>query len=237
MMPSIRSKRTATQLFLFLLAATIWVAGCRNVREEADPPPSPPLDEPAPALESSSPSQAVQSEVTLPPPLIVTIPADRIDITIDTDAAAGASITTQGGVTGGLVQFEDGLPPEVDEMLQKIYRGEYAVDTTGQDADALPATYTYSDMNGDGIDDLVIILVVDTGEFTSVTAGSTHGVPVIQIIPREEPGTVVDGLSIPVDELLAMSGSMVEGESGEGAYLITLGPEDIARWSQPFLPE
>ena len=236
-MPNILSKRKAMQLLLFLLATAILVAGCRNVSEEVVPPSPPSLEESAPALGSGNPSHAVQSVGTLPPPLIVTIPADRIDITIDTDAAAGASITTQGGVTGGLIQFDDGLPPEVDEMLQKIYRGEYAVDTTGQDADALPATYTYSDMNGDGVDDLVIILVVDTGEFTSVTAGSTHGVPVIQIIPRAEPGTVVDGLSIPIEELLALSGSVVEGESGDGAYLITLGPEDIARWSQPFLPE
>jgi hypothetical protein len=174
---------------------------------------------------------------SLPPPLIVTIPADRLDITIDTSAAAEGAITTQGGVNAGLIQFEDGLPAEVADLLDRIYSGEYPIDTTGQAPGSLPATYTYSDMDGDGFDDLVIILVVDTGEFADITAGASYGNPVIQIIPRPEPGTVVEGLSIPVDDLLAM-GDILAGERGDGGtYLITLGPEDLSRWSQPFLPE
>ncbi len=174
---------------------------------------------------------------TLPPPLIVTIPAERLDIIIDTSAAAEGAITTEGGVNAGLIQFEDGLPTEVADLLDRIYSGEYPIDTTGQEPGSLPATYTYSDMDGDGIDDLVIILVVDTGSFAEVTAGASQGYPVIQIIPRPEPGTVVEGLSIPVDDLLALGDSFKQGRGDGGAYLITLGPEDLSRWSRSFLPE
>jgi len=173
----------------------------------------------------------------LPPPLIITIPADQLDIIIDAEAAAAGSITTQGDAGGGLVQFENGLPTEVEALLQRIYKGEYPIDTTGQNPGALPATYIYSDMNGDGIEDLVIILVVGPGDYSNVTAGSTQGNPVIQIIPRPDPGTVVEGLSIPVDELLAMAGNGAGDDLGEGAYLITLGPDDLARWSEPVLSE
>lgn len=230
-----KTRRFWITLYLLFLAGAL--GACASPA-----PDSPPAVATLAPQVAQIPSDGGQNEVlvpvaTLPPPLIVTIPADKLDITIDTSAAAENAITTEGEVNAGLIQFEDGLPTEVADLLDKIYSGEYPIDTTGQEPGSLPATYTYSDMDGDGVDDLVIILVVDTGDLTSVTAGASHGNPVIQIIPRPEPGTVVEGLSIPVDDLLALGDTIGQGQGDGGAYLITLGPEELSRWRQRFLPE
>ena len=229
-------KSLAISLTLLLIIVT-FLGACSN--DSQDPAPvvvpsspemSPPPDNP-PSGDDSRPS------AKLPPPLIITIPADQLDIIINDEAAAAGAVTNQGDAGASLVQFENGFPPEVEALLDRIYKGEYPIDTTGQNPGALPATFTYSDMNGDGIEDLVIILVVGPGDYTNVTAGSTQGIPVIQIIPRPDPGSVVEGLSIPVDELLAMAGDGAGHDLGQGAYLITLGPDDLSRWSETVLPE
>ncbi len=221
----------AISLILLLISATI-LAACAGEGPDSAPAIAPSSPETTPIPQNAPPVAA-----ELPPPLILTIPADLLDITIDGAAAAAGAVTTQGNTSAGLVQFEEGLPPEVDELLERIYRGEYPIDTTGQNPGALPATFTYSDMNGDGIEDLVIILVVGPGDYSNVTAGVSQGNPVIQIIPRPEPGAVVEGLSIPVDDLLAMTAAGSGDDLGQGAFLITLGPDDLSRWSEPVHPE
>ena len=226
----------AISVILLLIIGTI-LGACATGSSEPAPAVAPSSPETAPIPDNAPANDAGRPAATLPPPLIITIPADQLDITIDSAAAAAGAVTIQGNASAGIVQFEEGLPAEVDELLQRIYRGEYPIDSTGQNPGALPATYTYSDMNGDGIEDLVIILMVGPGDYSNVTAGSTQGIPVIQIIPRPDPGSVVEGLSIPVDELLAMTGTGASDDLGAGAYLITLGPEDLSRWSEPVLPE
>ena len=231
-----RRKTLAISLILLLITGTI-LAACASGSTEPVPAVAPSSPEMTPLPDNVSTSDDGRPLATLPPPLIITIPADRLDIVIDDAAAAAGAVTTQGNASVGLIQFEDGLPAEVDALLERIYRGEYPIDTTGQNPGALPATYIYSDMNGDGIDDLVIILVVGPGDYSNVTAGSTQGNPVIQIIHRPDPGSVVEALSIPVDELLAMAGNGAGDDLGQGAYLITLGPDDLSRWSEPVQPE
>ena len=231
-----RRKTLAISLILLLITGTI-LAACASGSTEPVPAVAPSSPEMTPLPDNVPTSDDGRPLATLPPPLIITIPADRLDIIIDGDGAAAGAVTIQGAASAGLVQFEEGFPPEVDALLERIYQGEYPIDTTGQNPGALPATFTYSDMNGDGIEDLVIILVVGPGDYSNITAGSTQGIPVIQIIPRPEPGIVVENFSIPVDDLLAMAGNGASDEIGGGAYLITLGPDDLSRWSEPILPE
>lgn len=230
-------KKSVALTLLLLLVYGILLGACSNSVTESTPAGSSTNPLPAPTQVNTGQVLEQHSPATLPPPLIVTIPADMLDITIDVDAAAAGAITAQGDASVGMIQLEDGLPDKVEELLERIYRGDYPIDTTGQTPGSLPATFTYSDMNGDGIEDLVIILVVGPGDYSNITAGSTQGIPVIQIIPKPEPGSVVEGFNIPVDELLAMSNNGESGELGEGAYLITLGPDDLSRWSEPISPE
>jgi hypothetical protein len=231
-----KMKSLAISLTLLLITVTL-LGACSNGPPDPVPVVAPSSPEMTPLPDNPPASDDGRPAAKLPPPLIITIPADQLDIIIDGEAAAAGAVATLSDASVGLVQFENGLPAEVEALLERIYQGEYPIDTTGQNPDALPATFTYSDMNGDGIEDLVIILVVGPGDYSNVTAGSTQGNPVIQIIPRPDPGSVVEGLSIPVDELLAMAGNGAGDDLGQGAYLITLGPDDLSRWSEPILPE
>ncbi len=223
-------------LILLLMAATI-LGACANSSPASSPAGATTILEVTPLPNITPTNKASRPDENLPPPLIITIPADQFDITVDGVAAAAGAVSIEGEAAVDLVQFDDGLPPEVDALLERIYRGEYPIDTTGQTPGALPATFTYSDMNGDGIEDLVIILVVGPGDYSNITAGTSQGHPVIQIIPRPEPGTVVEGLSIPIEELLAMAGDGAPDNIGQGSYLITLAPDELTRWSEPVLPE
>jgi hypothetical protein len=231
-----KSKSPAILLILLLITGTI-LGACTTGSPVPEPAVTPSNPKVAPLPDNAPTSDAGRPAATLPPPIIITIPADQLDINIDSAAAAAGAITTEGNTSASIIQFEEGFPAEVDALLERIYNGDYPIDTTGQDPSALPATFTYSDMNGDGIEDLVIILVVGPGDYSNVTAGTTQGIPVIQIIPRPDPGSVVEGDSIPVDELLAMAGYGASGDLGGGAYLIALGPDDLSRWSEPVLPE
>jgi len=229
-------KQLAISLILLLMAVII-LGACANGSPDSSPAVATTTLEITPLPNIAPTNEAGRPVKSLPPPLIITIPADQLDITVDGAAAAAGAVSTEGEASVDLLQFDDSLPAEVDALLERIYRGEYPIATTGQTPGALPVTFTYSDMNGDGIEDLVIILVVGPGDYSSVTAGTSHGHPVIQIIPRPEPGSVVEGLSIPIDELLAMTGDGAPDNFGQGSYLITLATDDLARWSEPVQPE
>ena len=163
---------------------------------------------PSPTLEmATSPAKP-----PLPPPVIVTLPAEGFAMpdlsqldTLEADS---------------LIQPPTSLPFEVQLLIDEIQRGEYQFDQPAGSAPGIQATYTYSDVDSDGVEDLVIIVVADQGGFSSISAGSLPGSPEIHLAPLPGSDESLQTMSIPAETLAKLAAA--NGIDQDGAIILTL---------------
>lgn len=163
---------------------------------------------PGPAVElATSPAKA-----PLPPPLVVTLAAEdfvmpdssQLD-TLDADS---------------LIQSPAVFPYDVQLLIDEIKRGEYQFDQPAGSVPGIQATYTYSDVDLDGVEDLVIIIVAEEGGLTSVSAGSLPGSPEIHLAPLPGSDEGLQTMRIPAETLAELAAA--NGIEHEGAIILTL---------------
>lgn len=208
------------RLWLVIVAAVLSLVACQTEQPAASPIEAGPIN--VPAVRAAP----VRAQDPLPPPVIVTLPADAFELTINPEAAANQSGAL---VSGGLVEYDAPVTAEIERLLDDIYSGRFHLEPASGGTDPstqVSTTYTYSDMNGDGVEDLVIIIVPPPGDYSSIVAGESRDIPVIQIVPVEGNETLAEGSPITIEELIALN----QGQPvGENAYLITLNLDDLAQ--------
>ena len=134
----------------------------------------------------------------IPPPALVTVPAGAIRA--DFASAAGATSQDQSILTG-TIDPDSVLESEVDSLLASLKRGEVIFSSpTGQSA-GVKTAYTYRDLNSDGVQDLVIIIVADQGGVVSVSAGVNEDGTAIQLAPQAPGADSVQALSVELSGL------------------------------------
>jgi hypothetical protein len=119
-----------------------------------------------------------------------------------------------------IIQAAVALPFDVQLLIDEIQRGEYQFDQPADPALGIQATYTYSDVDGDGVEDLIIIILAEQGGLTSVSAGSLPGSPEILLAPLPGSEESLQTMSIPAETLIELA--VANGINQKGAIILTL---------------
>lgn len=199
-----------TIIILLLASIMAIISACSRADSQVDPsgidqeqdrPPSPPTEW------VTSPAKA-----PLPPPVVVTISAE--------DFVLPESSILDTLEAEAVVQAPAALPYDIQLLIDEIQRGVYAFEQPAAATSGIQATYTYSDIDRDGLEDLVIIVVAEEGGFTSVSAGSFQDGPEIHLAPLPGSDDGLQTLSIPAETLAELA--VANGIDQEGAIILTL---------------
>lgn len=199
-----------TIIILLLASIVAIVSACsqdgsgvdpNGIVQEQERPPSP-----TPEF-VTSPARA-----PLPPPVVVTISAE--------DFVLPKPSILDSLEADAVVQAPAALPYDVQLLIDEIQRGVYPFEQPAAATSGIQATYTYSDVDRDGLKDLVIIVVAEEGGFTSVSAGSFQDGPEIHLAPLPGSDDGLQTLSIPAETLAELAAA--NGIDREGAIILTL---------------
>lgn len=197
--------RQFASILLWLLALTIALAACSKPETSTLPE------------ESGQPAPIVRDEATqqLPLPPIATVPASGIDVpgpeAIDQSAAA-TDILSPGS-----------LPLDIQKLIADIQNGDFPVGQPVGSGSGIQATYAYSDVDHDGRNDLVVIVVAEQGGLTGVTAGRMDGNPIIRLAPFASDDQSVQAVDISVEKLVELA--QANGTDQDGPFILTLTAE------------
>lgn len=192
---------TAFMLYLSACSLAGAPANGDGLKQEQDSLPSP-----TSALATSP------AEEPLPPPVVVTLPAEDFEMP---DSSQLDTLEAD-----SIIQAAAALPLDVQLLIDEIQRGEYQFDQPADPALGIQATYTYSDVDGDGIEDLIIIVLAEQGGLTSVSAGSLPGSPEILLAPLPGSEKSLQTMSIPAETLIELA--VANGINQKGAIILTL---------------
>ena len=153
----------------------------------------------------------------IPPPALVTVPAGAIRANLADLAEATGE---EKSILTGTIDPDKVLESEVDSLLASLKRGEVLFSSpTGQSA-GVKTAYTYRDLNGDGVQDLVVIIVADQGGVVSVSAGVSEDGTAIQLAPKMPDEDSVQALSIELPGLAEVASlGEVEGDPKQAIIL------------------
>ncbi len=200
-----------TILSLFILAACLLIlAACSRPEAPAEDESLPQSQEPAPS--STIEMATSPAKPPLPPPVILTSPAGSFNLP---DPSQFDSLEAD-----SLIDPPADLPFEVQLLVDEIQRGEYQFEQPAGSDPGVQATYTYSDVDRDGVQDLVIVVVADQGGISSISAGSLPGGPEIRLAPLSANDVDLQAISIPAETLAKLAAA--NGIEQDGAIILTL---------------
>jgi len=188
------------------------IPGARELPEETE------LD----SVPNSSPTDSNKT-VTLPsstqilPPVLVTVPAGAIRA--DLTDSSGAT-NQERSLSTGTVDPDKVLGSEVDALLASLKRGEIFFSPSAGQSAGVKTAYTYRDLNGDNVKDLVVIIVANQGGVVSVSAGASEDGTAIQLAPQSSGKDSVQALSIELPGLAEVASlNEVEGKAAQAIVL------------------
>jgi hypothetical protein len=196
-----RGRSRLTFLLLAILAALLLVA-CGQ--DEALPT----LIPAAATLPADTP---VPPRPTLPPPAIISLPAD---------APGSAAISVPTGSTNSEVVVQTNaagaaLPAEVQRLLDDLANGSLLLNSSPAGQGAEPVRYAYRDLNGDGVRDLVIVVVAEP-----VSHDVAPG-------PAAPAGEEVQAIGINLEELVASISQNPDAPLVQSAFVYTLSQQEL----------
>ena len=165
--------------YLTLVISAMWLlVACAT--QDAPAAESMTATAPSPVTPTALPAPVGPEQQRLPPPSLVTVPSDGIEIDLEGSTIAG-------GENNGL--YTESIPPdevllaEVDSLLESIIRGEILFSSPAGESAGMKTAYTYRDLDGDGVDDLVIVIVADQGGVVAVSAGINEDGSAVKMAP------------------------------------------------------
>jgi len=148
---------------------------------------------------------------TLPPPAIISLPAG---------AEGSAAISVPTGDTNSQVVVQTNaagaaLPVEIQRLLDDLANGSLLLNSSpaGQGAD--PVKYAYRDVNGDGVRDLVIIVVAEPVSHEAAPGAAD---------PAQE---AVQAIGINLEELVASISQSPGAPVVQSAFVYTLSEQEL----------
>jgi len=201
------SRRSIITVLLLTALAAILLAGCA----QEEPPPLPTL---APTA-APPPATPIPLQPTLPPPPIITLPAAAGGSTAITLPAGDSSsqVVIQTNTAGG------DIPAEVQRLLDDLASGALLLNSSPAGQGGEPVKYAYRDLNGDGVRDLVVIVVAEPAAQGGAAASQ----------PAAEP---VQAIGINLDELVASISQNPEAPLIRSAFVYTLSQEELEELNQ-----
>ena len=187
-------------LHLSALLALVLLVACA----EAEPA----LPTLAPTAEA--PPSPVPPEPTLPPPRIIAVPvAEPRSAAIQLPSGSASSqVIIHSGQAGGAV------PPEVQRLLDELAEGKILLNASPAGPDGQSVSYAYRDINGDGVRDLVVIVVAEPGD----AAGQ---------LPDESADEPVQAIGINVDALVQSLNQNPGAPLIDSAFVYSVSAEEL----------
>jgi hypothetical protein len=204
----ISNGRKALALLLAILAAVLLVA----CAQDQALPTLAPSAQPLPATITPVPPQP-----TLPPPAIISLPAGASDsgtIAVPT-GSTNSQVVVQTNAAGAA------LPAEVQRLLDDLASGALLLNSSPAGQGGEPVKYAYRDINGDGVRDLVIIVVAEP---------VSHEAPAGAADPAQE---AVQAIGINMDELLASISDNPDAPLVRSAFVYTLSQQEVDNLDRP----
>lgn len=161
-------------------------------------------------------------EATPRPPEPTTTPEI---ITVPAGAPGSAAITLPGGQSSAQVVIQGAgsgaaLPAEVQRLLDELASGAILLNSAPAGQDGQPVNYAYRDLNGDGIRDLVVIVVAEPLDQGGGEAGQ----------PVAEPA---QALGINLDALVESISQNPEAPLIGSAFIYTMNQGELDELDQP----
>jgi len=151
-----------------------------------------------PTPTDSNKTDTLPASGQIPPPALVTVPAGAIRA----DLASSVGATTQEqSILTDTIDPDKVLESEVASLLDRLKSGEVLFSSlTGQSA-GVKTAYTYRDLDGDGVQDLVVIIVPPQGGVVSISVGASEDGTAIQVAPQRLGEDSVQALSVELSRL------------------------------------
>lgn len=130
-----------------------------------------------PELPPTAVPETLSTDRQLPLPVVVTIEAGSPGGSLGQLGSANQEIIVNAAGAG------DDLPPELDQLLLNIQGGGFTPDRTVELAAGGQPTIVYGDINGDGVEDEIIILIVSQEQFDEFSDALSQGAAPPSMIP------------------------------------------------------
>lgn len=208
-----------TCAFLLILLLALILSGCGlNLNATAVPQGDTKSNSVVPPTNTASNGiDQLPTAAQIPPPALVTVPADAIRA--DLASSAGTTAQKQSILTG-TIDPDKVLESEVDALLTSVKRGEVLFSSPSGQSGGVKTAYTYQDLNGDGVQDLVVIIVAEQGGVVSVSAGVNENGTAIQLAPQAPGEGSVQALSVELSGLAEVASlGEVEGDPTQAIIL------------------
>ncbi|MGD8857375.1 MAG: hypothetical protein PVG33_13660 [Chloroflexota bacterium] len=194
-------RRSALVLLPLLILAALSLVACGQ--GEAVPTLAP-TSEPLPAT-------PVPLRPTLPPPAIISLPAG---------AEGSAAISVPTGDTNSQVVVQTSaagaaLPEEIQRLLADLDSGALMLNSSPAGQGGEPVNYAYRDLNGDGVRDLVIIVVAEPVSHDAPSGAADPAVEEVQAI------------GIDLEELVASISQNPDAPLVRSPFVYTLSQEEL----------
>jgi hypothetical protein len=177
-----------------------------------------------PTQSASKAADKLPEKGEVPPPALVTVPAGAVRANLADLAEATGE---EQSILSGTIDPDKVLESEVDALLASLKRGEVLFSSsTGQSA-GVKTAYTYRDLNGDGVQDLVVIIVADQGGVVSVSAGVSEDGTAIQLAPKMPGEDSVQALSVELPGLAEVASLGETEEDAPQAVILKLEGDQL----------
>ena len=188
-------------LFLVIILGMIALARCSQEEE--------PLPTLAPAAEPLPPTP-IPPRPTLPPPPVITLPAGATGstaVSVPTGNTSSQVVVQMGGAGSA-------VPAEVQQLLDDLASGALLLNSSPAGQGGEPVNYAYRDLNGDGVRDLVVIVVAEPVEQAAAGAPAADA-------------EQVQAIGINMDELVASISENPEAPLIKSAFVYTLSQQEL----------
>lgn len=158
-------------LAVFMAILTLVVVACGRVEmPTVVAPAAEPAFSPTAVPDSSLPED-------LPAPVVVTVQAGAPEQSFGPVGSQDQAVIVNAAGAG------DDLPPELNQLLLSIEGGGFTADKTVELAAGGQPTIVYGDVNGDGVEDEIIILIVSQEQFDEFNDALSQGGAPPSLIP------------------------------------------------------